>query len=266
MSFLYPVSSLYDEIIRISQSLLIKTGTLMNHFIQKKHLLAEIRQGDFTHPKDKDAIVFSMSKIDFSLKKNVLDVGSGLGGTVDMLNNRVRATGLDKDRQAIQYAKNKYKHCQFMHGDVLEINQLTQETYDLITVFSAFYAFQNQSKACVELANRARKNADFLVFDYSSSQRFTQNLFDDDDAPFNPIALDSLESIFSPWTLIKVYDLTDMFYDSYRDILNTMAERESTLCHNHGRQVYDKVYDSFTKLMINFDAGTLGGCLIHAQI
>jgi ubiquinone/menaquinone biosynthesis C-methylase UbiE len=238
----------------------------MSHFIQKKHLLAEIRNGDFTHPKDREAVTFAINQIDFSAKKNALDVGSGLGGTVNMLNQQIKTTGLDKDIQAIQYARSKYKHCQFIYGDVSDINQLTHDTYDLITIFSAFYAFQNQSHACSELADRARKNADLLVFDYSTHGKFTQNLFHDDDSPFNPIALDSLASVFSPWTIKRIYDITDMFYDSYRETLDVMAENKSILCHNHGQTAYDNVYDSFTKLMVNFDAGTLGGCLIHAQI
>ncbi|CAG8999755.1 MAG: hypothetical protein CENE_01734 [Candidatus Celerinatantimonas neptuna] len=238
----------------------------MGLFIQKKHLLAEIRNGDFTHPQDKDAVNFSISKIDFAVKQNILDVGSGLGGTVNMLNQHVRTTGLDQDIQAIEYARQKYKSCQFIQGDVLNINRLTKDTYDLITIFSAFYAFQNQSKACIELSKRARKQTDLLIFEYSSKSLFTQNLFYDDHTPFNPVALDRLDPILSPWKLKQVYDITDMFYDSYKDILNTMEKNKSTLCHNHSQQAYDKVYDSFTQLMVSFDAGTLGGCLIHAQI
>lgn len=238
----------------------------MSHFIQKKHLLAEIRKGDFTHPKGIEAIHFSIAKTNFSAKENILDVGSGLGGTVNLLNQQVKTTGLDKDIQAIQYARNQYTNCQFIHGDVLNINQLTQDTYDLITIFSAFYAFQDQSQACSELAVRAREKADLLVFDYSSNSKFTQNLFYDDHSPFNPIALDRIEYIFSHWTLKKIYDITDMFYDSYKEILTFMEKNKITLCHHHGQEVYDKVYKSFTKLIVNFDAGTLGGCLIHAQI
>jgi ubiquinone/menaquinone biosynthesis C-methylase UbiE len=238
----------------------------MGHFIQKKHLLAEIRKGDFTHPKGIEAVNFAIEKTNFSAKENILDVGSGLGGTVNLLNQQVKTTGLDKDIQAIQYARNQYTHCQFIYGDVLDINKLTQETYDLITIFSAFYAFQNQSQTCSELAIRARENTDLLVFDYSSSSKFTQNLFHDDNSPFNPISLDRVESIFSPWTLKKVYNITDMFYESYKDILTYMEKNKITLCHNHGQKAYDKVYESFTKLIVNFDAGILGGCLIHAQI
>lgn len=238
----------------------------MGLFIQKKHLLAEIRKGDFTHPQDIEAVNFSINKINFAVKQNLLDVGSGLGGTVNMLNQHVKTTGLDQDIQAIEYARQKYKYCQFIHGNVLNINQLTEETYDLITIFSAFYAFENQNKACIELSKRARKQTDLLIFEYSSKSQFNQNLFDDDHAPFNPVALDRLDAILSPWKLKQVYDMTDMFYDSYKDILNTMEKSKSTLCRHHGQPAYDKVYDSFTQLMVNFDAGTLGGCLIHAQI
>ncbi|CAM3609690.1 trans-aconitate 2-methyltransferase [Vibrio aerogenes CECT 7868] len=238
----------------------------MSHFIQKKHLLAEIRQGDFTHPEDRKAVDFAISKIDFSAKQNILDVGSGLGGTVDMLNQQARTTGLDQDIKAIDYSRRQYPHCRFIHGDVADIRQLTQETYDLMTIFSAFYAFPDQHQACIELSGRARPKTDLLVFDYSSNSRFTKNLFHDDDSPFNPVALDRVEAIFSPWTIKQVDDVTDMFYGSYQNILNRMEASQSTLCHNHGQRAYDTVYDSFTRLMTNFDAGTLGGCLVHAQI
>ena len=95
----------------------------MNTFIQKKHLLAEIRNGDFTHPKDREAVSFSISKVNIASKESILDVGSGLGGTVDMLSQHAKATGIDRDIQAINYARKQYGHCPFLYGDVLNINQ-----------------------------------------------------------------------------------------------------------------------------------------------
>ncbi|WP_162814033.1 class I SAM-dependent methyltransferase [Vibrio tetraodonis] len=237
----------------------------MNTFIQKKHLLAEIRNGDFTHPKDREAVHFATSKIDFASKQRVLDVGSGLGGTVDMLNQTVTTIGLDKDIQAIHYARNQYKDCKFLHGDVLDIDQLTDETFDLFTLFSSFYAFEDQNKACNALMGRAREKADLLVFEYCSKTPFKGNLFDDDHSPFNPIALDRLDTIFSPWSIVEIHDLSEMFFESYQSVLNTMREHKSPLCHHHGKEAFDRVYDSFTKLAVNLDTGVLGGCLVHAQ-
>ena len=237
----------------------------MNTFIQKKHLLAEIRNGDFTHPKDREAVSFTINKINFASKESILDVGSGLGGTVDMLNQDVKTIGVDKDIQAINYARNQYKDCDFLHGDVLDINNLTEETFDLITIFSSFYAFENQNQACNVLIPRAREKADLLVFEYSSKTPFKGNLFDDDHSPFNPVALDRIDAIFSPWSVVNVYDLSEMFFDSYQSVLENMRNNESSLCHNHGKEAYHRVYDSFTKLTVNLDTGVLGGCLVHAQ-
>lgn len=238
----------------------------MNTFIQKKHLLAEVRKGDFTHPGGREAVDYVMSKVDITDKKLALDIGSGLGGTVDIMSKQVPTAGIDRDINAIQYSREKYGQHPFLLGDVMDIDQVASESYDLFTIFSAFYAFSDQKAACTELAKKALPESDLLVFDYSSQGVFEENLFYDDDSPFRPIDLNDLTNIFSPWKILQVYDLTEMFHASYSDILTSMHEQKEILCHKHGQFAYDKVYEPFQNLVKHLEAGTLGGCLIHAQI
>jgi len=238
----------------------------MNCFIQKKHLLADIRKGDFTHPEGKNAIEFVLSKIAISEKSKALDVGSGLGGTVAELNKYVDTIGVDKDSDATLYSTKTYSHLQFITGDVLNITSLTNESFDLFTIFSAFYAFTDQTQACEQLAKCAKPNADLLIFDYSSPGEFNQDPFYDDNGQFTPINLSQLDNVLGPWKVRNVYDITGMFRQSYASTVSTMIQNKALLIDKHGTLAYDKVLHSFNQLIVNFDSGKLGGCLIHACI
>ena len=76
--------------------------------IEKKYLLTEIRQGDYTHAGDEEAIEMMLPFI--SSKDSLLDIGSGLGGTAEYIRQRkgCNIVGIDKDIKAIRYAKNNF--------------------------------------------------------------------------------------------------------------------------------------------------------------
>ena len=72
------------------------------------------------------------------LNKNslVLDVGSGTGHHVRMLNNdNIKTIGLDKSKPMVEFSKSKYPKMKFIHGDVL-----TSSLFDL-SIFSHITSF-----------------------------------------------------------------------------------------------------------------------------
>ena len=93
--------------------------------IQTRHtvhkILAALRDGDFTHPGEIEAIDLMMKNVTKDNDQNILDIGSGLGGTTDYLNNNGfgNAIGIDIDSEHIHYASKKYPDSYFIAADVL---------------------------------------------------------------------------------------------------------------------------------------------------
>ena len=72
------------------------------------------------------------------LNKNslVLDVGSGTGHHVRMLNNdNIKTIGLDKSKAMVEFSKSKYPKMKFIHGDVLTTSLFDLSTFSHITSF-----------------------------------------------------------------------------------------------------------------------------------
>src|SRR3990167_7170381 len=115
-------------------------------------LLARLRNGDFAHAGDKEAINIVLKKIfelivnpnscsenDLKSEMKVLDVGCGLGGTAEYIRKATSFDmyGIDIDKSAIQHAKHKYSNIQFFECDVMETEKhLQKNQFNLIYLFN----------------------------------------------------------------------------------------------------------------------------------
>src|SRR5689334_15460967 len=93
---------------------------------QGKAILALVRNGDYAHPGEEDAIALVAGMVPRTGNCRVLDVGCGRGGTAQWFHEHRwgDVVGLDIDAESIAYARRTYPGIEFHACDVLEMGGL----------------------------------------------------------------------------------------------------------------------------------------------
>ena len=240
----------------------------------RKLLLAHVRKGNYAHAGEEEAINFAMRG---SPKKNgqlLLDVGCGLGGTANYIknNNWGRVTGIDIDKEVINYAKNQYSHIDFKCCDVINVERLfNKKKFDIVYSFNAYFCFPFQEKSLKALASIAKNDSDLIIFDYASPGLFNKrNPFDNQMSlvkkTFSPINISTIyETLLSSgWLLKSITDLTEKFIKWYQTFIKNMDMQKKELINYFGEDTYNEVHNGYSNLLSLIYEKEVGGALIHA--
>lgn len=140
----------------------------MNSF-EGKRILALIRDGDYAHAGEEEAIERAFRSIAKNPEQWLLDVGCGRGGSADYLrrNGWGHVEGIDRDAESIEYARATYPEVAFRVCDVLDVPRTVAREFDVIYMLNAFYAFERQREALTGLRNVAKPAAQLVIFDYT---------------------------------------------------------------------------------------------------
>src|SRR3981189_3586873 len=111
----------------------------MNSF-QGKRILALIRDGDYAHAGEEEAIERALHSISKNPRNWMLDVGCGRGGSAGNLGPHGwgMLAGIDRDNDSIEYAKTTYPDVEFHTCDVLEVPATVTREFDVIYMLNAF--------------------------------------------------------------------------------------------------------------------------------
>lgn len=135
---------------------------------------------DYTVKHDEGKIKNIMDIVQIKRGSRVLDVGTGTGVMIPILNSYVSNTGkiiaVDEAEKMIEIAKKKYnyKNVNFITGDVLKI-KLPENYFDLINCYSMFPHFHDQKVAVKKLARYLKKDGKFVI-SHSQSREAINNL------------------------------------------------------------------------------------------
>src|SRR5262245_53766859 len=115
---------------------------LMNSFAGKE-LLSLIRDGDYAHAGEEEAIELAMRRYPKRASRLILDVGCGRGGTAQYVHDHGwgRVVGIDRELDSILRARQVYPGVEFHACDVLDAADVLNRRFDLIYLFNSFYAF-----------------------------------------------------------------------------------------------------------------------------
>ena len=181
-----------------------------------KQILSLVREGDFAHPGEIEAIEQTLRPIPKQANQLILDVGCGLGGTAHYVQEQGwgRVTGLDLDQGLIHYAKEHYPELFFIQGDILQT--VFPPSFELIYCFSSFFCFADQEKALQQLAQAAAKDGHLVLFDYSrfADQAIESPFFWSSTAlRFYPIYLPELKKLLAKtgWIYKESSNITSSF-------------------------------------------------------
>ena len=237
----------------------------MNSF-EGKRILALVREGDYAHAGEEEAIERSFRSTPKNSENWMLDVGCGRGGSAEYLRRHGwgHVEGIDRDSDSIDYARVTYPEIGFHVCDVLEVPRTVTRTYDVIYMLNAFYAFDRQREALAELRKIARPTAQLVIFDYTVGANAS-------DAP-NPmmphaIRLSEIAAMLrdAGWEPGAVEDLNAEYARWYAEFVERIQLKRVEIEKIGGFDWYNFVLSMYSGLHGVIASGGLGGAIVHAS-
>lgn len=237
-----------------------------------KQVLSLVRNGDFAHPGEADAVKMVFKNVTLRADRLTLDVGCGLGGTADLVQRLGvgKVTGIDIDVPTIEYAKVKYPHVAFECGAAEELSSKLTSRFELIYLFNALYTFKDQERALREVAKVAAQDAQLIIFDYSVSlssdgaRRFASEY---KGSIWNPLELEAIASLLrnAGWNISHQVDISLDYRRWYAELLERIHSKEAKINQQAGRVWFEYVVEKYTRLYNAINQGDIGGVIIYAN-
>ncbi|HHF7368373.1 TPA: trans-aconitate 2-methyltransferase [Legionella bozemanae] len=238
-----------------------------------KQILAMLREGDFAHPGEIEAIELSLSPIAKNSEARVLDVGCGLGGTAHYVQKKGwgTVTGVDIDSDLIDRAKTSYPDVQFICDDILKSTTVPHKSFQCIYSFSAFFCFTSQEIALKKLSQLSDSHGRLVLFDYSRPDVTPiQSPFpwSKTASHFNPIYLPELKKQLSAtgWRFNESVDLTEYFIRWYTLLLHSFEQKREQVAQQFGQRAWDILYSGFKQLLRDLNTKKIGGIVVYASL
>ena len=234
---------------------------------QGKAILALARGGDYAHPAEEKAMEYLALQLPVKESLHILDVGCGRGGSANWFqaHHFGHVTGLDIDQASIAYAQTRYPKVVFRQGDVSQLAQWDTASFDVIYLLNSFYAFPNQPLALQSLRNVAKPGTLLLIYDYTKKPG-TPLPVELGTEIGNPIVNEDfaiwLES--SRWKIASIDDLTDIYNESYIQLLQKFRLKRAEILHSWGHDWYDFIMTWYGALQGSLAQRNLGGALFTA--
>jgi ubiquinone/menaquinone biosynthesis C-methylase UbiE len=237
----------------------------MNSF-EGKRILALIREGDYAHAGEEEAIERAFRTISKNSGQSLLDVGCGRGGSAEYLwrHGWGRVDGIDRDAESIEYAHATYPEIGFHVCDVLDVPRTVTRTFDVIYMLNAFYAFDRQREALVELRKVAKPAAQLVIFDYTVGPNAG-----DTPNPMMPhaIRLPEIAAMLrdAGWEPGAIEDLSADYARWYAEFVRRIQLKRAEIEKIGGADWYNFVLSMYSGLHGVITQGALGGAIVHAR-
>jgi SAM-dependent methyltransferase len=245
-------------------------GMSMSSLIGKR-ILSVIRDGDFAHPGEADAVDLVLEGLPRDRSRRVLDLGCGLGGTATLIADRGygHVSGVDVDPDTIAYAQHTYPAQSFYCASASEISKVVSGTFDSIVMFNSFYCFPDQAQALRECRALAHGGTEMRIFDYSTpTWNIRARMFCEQYARgyWRPVVLDEVDERFEQngWRITSRRDVTNEYRMWYRKLLLMIAAKRERIVKTSDERWYRYAYQRYDDLLIAIEEGTIGGGIIRA--
>lgn len=241
----------------------------MNSF-EGKRILALIRDGDYAHAGEEEAIERTFRLIPKSPLNWTLDVGCGRGGSAEYLRRRGwgNLAGIDRDNDSIEFAKATYPKVEFHACDVLEVPETVRREFDVVYMLNAFYAFAHQRDALAALRKVAKPGARLVIFDYATGEQPNQSELSVEGQVFipHPIQLSGIGEMLrdAAWEPRAVEDLSGEYTRWYSGLVERIRRKQDEIEKVGGVEWYRFVLSMYSGLHDVIARGTLGGAIVHA--
>ena len=233
----------------------------MNSF-EGKRILALVRDGDYAHAGEEEAIERAFRSTPKDPQRWMLDVGCGRGGTANYLwrHGWGHVEGIDRDAESIDYARATYPEVGFHVCDVLDIARTVARTFDVIYMLNAFYAFDRQREALAELWKVAKPAAELVIFDYTVGANAG-------DMMPHAIRLSEIAAMLrdAGWEPGAIEDLNAEYTRWYAEFVNRIQSKRGETEKVGGADWYNFVFSMYSGLHGVIASGGLGGAIVRAR-
>jgi ubiquinone/menaquinone biosynthesis C-methylase UbiE len=241
-----------------------QTAMNMNSF-EGKRILALIREGDYAHAGEEEAIERAFRTVPKNSGQWLLDVGCGCGGSAGYLRRHGwgHVEGIDRDRESIEYARATYPEISFHACDVLDVPRTVTRSYDVIYMLNAFYAFADQREALAELRKVAKPAAQLVIFDYTVGPNAG-----DTPNPMMPhaIRLPEIAAMLrdAGWESSAIEDLSADYARWYAKFVERIQLKRAEIEKIGGADWYNFVLSMYSGLHGVIAQGMIGGAIVQA--
>jgi SAM-dependent methyltransferase len=242
----------------------------MNSYIGKK-ILSIIRDGDYAHPGEEDAIELSFQYIQKDTNRSMLDIGCGRGGTAHYLNANGwgDVKGVDIDSDSVQYAKQQYKSLDFITCNVIDVSKHVNCQFDLVYMFNSFYVFDNQFAALDSLKKVSKTSSSLLIFDYIDRGDYSKEQIMEEASQFlpHPIKRSHLQNMLmkSGWFLTSITDISNEYEKWYSQFMDRVDFKREEIIQIGGDDAMETICRLYGGLLGSIQKGVLGGAIVKAQ-
>lgn len=241
----------------------------MNSYLGMR-ILALVREGDYAHAGEEEAIDIAMSRVEKDADRIILDAGCGRGGTADYLNKNGwgRVVGIDIQADSIKAARQNYPNVGFLVCDVCEVDQRCDERPDIVCMFNAYYCFHDQPKALRALRKIAQPHTEMIVFDHVDRGGYQDNPLMDAGEPFlrNPPRLSEVRESLrrTGWQVSDISEIHDAYIGWYKSLLDKIERARDRITTAAGQRGYDHVHGLYQGLLNAALQMKLGAAIITA--
>ncbi len=246
----------------------MSTPFAMNSYLGKR-ILALVREGDFAHAGEEEAIERALAAVPKDAGRQILDAGCGRGGTAAYMHEHGwgHVTGIDIEPKAIDYASATFPASTFACCDIADVASCLPSHFDLVTVFNVLYAISDQGAALRALASRVMPNAHLIIFDYVDPGHYQQTAMRDGDIMFlpNPPRRSHLGDLLESggWQLQSVEDLSGDYVRWYEALVGKIEMKRAGIEELAGADGYAHVHSLYSGLLAAVREERLGGALIR---
>jgi SAM-dependent methyltransferase len=242
----------------------------MNSYVGKQ-ILALVRDGDYAHAGEEEAIERALAPVPKDAARHLLDAGCGRGGTAAYRQEHGwgHVTGIDIEPRSIDYARQTSPGLTLLTCDILDVGRHVADQFDLVTMFNVLYALPDQAGALRALASRAKPGAHLVLFEYVDLGGYQDVPVIDDGKPFlpHPPVKTELRALLEDngWQLQSVDDLTSDYARWYRALVAKIEAKRSAIEALAGPSAFEHVLGRYAGLLAAIEQGHLGGATIYAD-
>jgi len=236
-----------------------------------KRILALVRDGDYAHAGEEEAIRLTLEPLPHSSEQRVLDAGCGRGGTARFVQDAGwgQVSGFDIEGESVRRAQSLHPDLTFATCDVLDVARHFAPGFDLIYAFNAYYAFPHQPGALRALRSVAEPGGHLVIFEYVDRGGFDQSEFArlDEGAHWRPLKLETFSKDLEKagWLLEQLRPLDTEYECWYTALVQRIEAKYDSIVALAGEEAYQHTHCVYQTLLETIQKKVLGGAIVYTK-
>jgi len=233
-------------------------------------ILALVRDGDYAHAGEEEAIELAMKHTVKSPDNLIVDAGCGRGGTADYLHRNGWGTvvGLDIEPSSIEFACQTYPNEKFFVCDVCHVDKAIDARPDVICMFNVYYCLPSQPRGLRSLLKISKPGTEMVIFDHVDRGDYHKEPLMDAGEPFllNPPKLSAIPAILEAngWMVTEIEEIHSSYIQWYTAFVSRIEAKRGEIIAMADEVGYDHVHRLYQGLLDAALTQKLGAAIIRA--